>query len=747
MSNKKYINIIVDGEKVDLPDELPNIELNFKIDDDELGTASGSSSERSLSLPATKKNDSIFGRWWNVGEQNLTAAEFKQASIEINGLPILNGQAQLKEVTTRGARYKREGDNYKVAFYGSNADWFLQLKDKELGRDLDWSSELHQLDTLLISTRYNADPALVNYCYTIVKWRDWVGSLADRADVLQSTPGLFIRAILDKIFDSVGYTLNSTFLSTTVFRRYILLAPLVDKYPQEYSEDYLNVRATKTTTSSLPGGLINLAGLDFDNQTFAPNVGPNPYTPVVASSIIFGAGNTSRYTAPEYGFYQFKMSVVIDNIVPSGPTGQFGFVPLSFAPSFPSSTTDNLYTITAADNGTRFTYSIVGELNAGDIVEFYVGGDGAVGGGTTLDVISGTLEVIGESVIREGSNIDFKYLLRDWKINDFLRGLTEAFNLQWETNVGKGEITVEPKDPYLFTDRATSTSTVLEGFLQNNTTDTTPKLDFEKKGKVTAINNTEETQRFKWKQDNQDPTQEFLNQGEDIEVFGAGYNLPLNRFKQATKERENSFFAATLCLFDRRVTASASRLVVQVPLIWPDNYLENNTSEEPNYNVEPRLLWFGGQRNAGDTDGLIKVTASGVDSEVIMPAAFFVNYNDDTGLDPNLSFSNETVLNNVTAIGQLERYHLRDMARLRAGKRRESWVYLRSTDILNLSFRPKIFLNGDPHILKEVKGFSPLIDKSTKVVLVYDQPDEQEDTNRVEASLQNGFISDYEYDE
>ena len=734
---------MVDGQEVDLPAELPNIELSFSLQDS-IGTTQGARSTRSLNLPATKQNDTIFGRWWSVGEDNLTSAEFKKSSIEVNGLPILNGQAQLKEVSTKGVRYERQGKQYKVSFFGDNADWFLALKDKELGLDLDWSTEIHTLGSLLISTRYNADPALVNYCYTIVKWRDWTGGTGDRVDVLQSTPALFVKAILDKIFASVGYTLSSSFMSTTVFARYILLAPLVDKYPQAYSEDYLNVRANKTTTNTLPGTAIaNFTGLDYDTQTFAPNLGPNPYSPSVAPTVLIPPGPpvlTSRYTAPEYGFYEFRMSAIVTGI--TGPT-TFGFTPISAAPGFPSTFTGNLYTVGIADNGTRFTYSVVGELNAGDVVEFFFSG----GASAVFDVTGGNLEVIGESVIRDGSRIDFQYLLRDWKITDFLKGLTEAFNLMWQTDTATGVITVEPKDSYILTNRAAATSTLVQGFYQDTTTDTTPKLDFEKDGRVFAVNDTSETQKFKWKQDGSDPTQDFINENEDIEVYAAEYDLPIDRFKQATEERENSFFAATLHLFDRQVTAASSTIIVQVPLIWSDNYLENNTSDEPNYNVEPRLLWFAGQRGAGQTDGTIKVSVGAIDSEVIMPAAFFVNYNDDSGLDVSLSYSDETVLGGLVVTGMLQRFHLRDMARLRAGKRRNEWIYYNETDILGLDFRPKILINGDPHLLQEVQGYSPIIDRSTKVVLIYDQCDDAADVAAIEDSNQTGVVSDFEYSE
>ena len=53
-------------------EEVPGIDYVFgayggMYSQEDIGTTSGSSSERSLALPATKQNDIIFGRWWNIG--------------------------------------------------------------------------------------------------------------------------------------------------------------------------------------------------------------------------------------------------------------------------------------------------------------------------------------------------------------------------------------------------------------------------------------------------------------------------------------------------------------------------------------------------------------------------------------------------------------------------------------------------------------------------------------------------------
>jgi len=166
------------------------------------------------------------------------------------------------------------------------------------------------------------------------------------------------------------------------------------------------------------------------------------------------------------------------------------------------------------------------------------------------------------------------------------------------------------------------------------------------------------------------------------------------------------------------------------------------TAQQNETDFEPRILWFGGQRNL---DGQINIIDSltAIESTIFLPACFFVNYNDPTGLDVSLNWSTLDI-NGNTVQGHLQKFYLQHSARQRQGKEVQEWIYFDELDISQLSFRNKIFINGTMYILKEVNSYSPIVDGSTKAVLTYDVVAEQEDINRINNTLAVGFIGNYE---
>jgi len=691
MSNKKYIEINIDGKNVDFSEEGLNLQLTFKNPcAGGFGEVQGNNSERSQTIPASKQNDEIFNNFWNVAQENETTGPIeKDSEIQVNGLNIFSGKAQMKKVSTSGRFYERQGKEYSVAFYGNNADWFELLKDKKIGFDLDWLADLHNYTRTEVLNGWNANPALKNYCYIVAKFKDWYSDTAtipatSFVDVFQSTPAVFISALVAKIFNSIGYTLTPSFFSSPVVSRYIMPLILPEKYPQEFSEDDLNVAATKTITQTItaPVGLGGVEGITCDTQTQTPPLAvPNPL--VLSTPSIFSTGNAAQYTAPYDGFYLFKWSVTVNNFTGS-PSGFFGVLGIPIQPE-PGTT---------LISGNTYSGSVVAQLETGWKIEFTASVNGPVG--NAYDIIDAKFEVIGEANIVKDSPIDFKYLFSDLLITDFIKGLTAAFNLCWDTDTDLKTVNVLPSDNYLITDRAAATSTIIEGFHQDTFLDSTHLQDLSKSGNVTAINNTKQTQYFTWKSDGSDTTQEGLNFNENIVLGAAKYNLPAGRFKPDTEQNENPFFAATVMFFQRGL------------------------------------------------DGKIKYidSSTGITGSTDLPAAFFVNYNDSSGLDVSLSFADK-VINGLTIQGQLRRFYLNEMARLRVGKRVTEWLYIEEVYILDLSFQNKVLIGGNMYILEEVNSFNPLVDTSTKVVLLYDVGAEQQDINFINNTLALGVLSDY----
>jgi len=487
----KYAKIIIDNLPVDLPplEELP-FSISYKIAElGKGGSLSGSSAKRSISLPATKINKELFQHWGNSPTlQNEGAANLKNFYAEVDGLPVISGQAQLSNSDLKSGFTFLKASKYKVNLFGSNIDWFSKLETVEI-KDLVFESRVFNSFNVITGWLAKYDNGQESgFC--LIKYREW--NTAGEVDLAEFTPFLFIRTIIDKAFASIGYSVESSFFESDFFERLILPTFPIKKYPEQYGVDYLNIKANKTISTPVAGILV---GVPYDTQTVAPAIGPNPFTNGLSPSGI--PGTTAQYTCPTGGFYEVNFSFVVGSIVgPSSVVSMLVFLnglPVTGAPIVSAF-------VTPLNNGETFSASVIVEAVAGDLIETvasFIGG--------TYTIFGGVLQILGEAKFKFGALIDFKYLLKDWKINDLILGLAHTFNLQFETDVEASKVFVEPMDSFRYTQRTpTGVDELREGFFKNNFNDFTQKLDLGKKGEEKPINTTPRFNRYTWKGDSND---------------------------------------------------------------------------------------------------------------------------------------------------------------------------------------------------------------------------------------------------
>ena len=198
--------------------------------------------------------------------------------------------------------------------------------------------------------------------------------------------------------------MTTSFFSSPVVSRYIMPLLLPEKYPQEFSEDYLNVAATKTITQNISSAApLGINGVFYTTQTKTPPLAvTNPLILSTASSLIIGVlGNVSRYTAPYDGFYLWRISATLDNI--TAPLAVFNYT--FYNGGSPGPDTGQQITISPIDNGKTFSFEGVFQLESGAKIESYC----YLSAGN-LDIDFATLEIIGEANIVKDTPIDFKYL-------------------------------------------------------------------------------------------------------------------------------------------------------------------------------------------------------------------------------------------------------------------------------------------------------------------------------------------------
>jgi hypothetical protein len=720
----QYYELKINNITVDLPPDGFSVEITYR-DSNGIKPA-GSSSERSVSLLASKNNKQTFYDW-QIG------TEFKPMYLSAAGVPVLIGKSQLKSKAQRPDPYGVSEQAYQVALYGGNAEWIIDLGETPLSA-LDWSAERHRFTVAVVGSKFNESYPTDNYGYHFWKQVDWTyadpppfgvgGNFA--AYTLQASPFLFISAIIKKIFNFLGLEVESDFFfNTDEGKGLILPLPLPDRYPDAFSDAYLNGRFIRNTTRSytIPSALYG-EGIDFDTHE-APPIAPDPFTDSTTRPL-FPLDPIGAYTPKTNGYYQFTYTLTFDNIVSISTVRNVALVLVNASNSIVAAATNSFVDI---QDGQTITDTFITFLQEGQVV-YPALLFGSWDGGDTLDITAATLEVRGQAVaFQSGTPIDFAYLLQDWTCADLLKGLTECYNLKYETVNANGKVRIEPKDKYL------SMGAIYDGFLRNPTT-TDNRWDNSQGAKDSFID-TENITAFQYDDDDDDKTAQAAQANSEYKLHEARYTRSLNRFKNGKDVLKNSFFAPTFHVFDAQIKADTSLKTPLLPLLWIEDYNFDPTQTEKQNTYKPRLLWFGGQRG---TDGQIRVFTGLAIIEIDLPVAFSVNYNDETGLDPCLSYGNVTILGNEVQ-GLAQRFYLQDMARSRYALNRDTFLYLNSIDILNLTFRNKIALDNAWWILKEVTSYKPLSIESTAVILQFDAPQENQDVTNFSHSPVIGFIS------
>ena len=706
------IRIYIDNKLCDLPESNLNLNLTYALKDrNGIAVNTGSRSEYSFELPATKNNDAIFSRFYDVSEDTVAEQKFLPAYIEVDGLPFFSGLAQLTSVTIDQDFYYWKGQNYKVSFYGNNVDWVQQLKNKFLYQ-YDYGTHTHDYTQILTSVNYDYFNNYT-YKYILIKWKDWL--VSGQVDALEYTPALFIKTIVDRIFSDIGYTYNSNFMSLLSFEKLIMPIPLSDKISDEqFGLDYLNVSLSDSQVGVI--GYPNTTYI-FPIQGYAPAIGANPYNNI-----------TGVYTVPQTGYYLLSVYINVSNITTSSNV-ILGFV-INGAPP----------PVVYAKGGIVGTETIKGEqvfqLNAGDTVQLASIITAFTPGTMDYNI---AFDIIGEAQVLNGTTIDFRYFInKQWNSLDFIKGLAHAFNLTFQTDVDNKNITIEPANNYLNQSSYPSVSNSESGFYTNNFIDLTEDVDLIKGGEVYSKSDIKELVKLSWQYDSNDPTLEAISGIEDIALHQARFTYIANRFQKEEDVIENPFFSTTLCIAESTIQGTNTTKTPVIPIIWNENYLETTISAEANYDIMPRILTT--EEANGITNGLINVYYGSVVTEYPFPVAYMVDYNNTSGNFISLSFGSETVNGNYVQ-GLLERFYLGDFVRRQCGKEVECYIFWDALMVRQLDFSKLVKIHGDNYILQEVNSYSVTSTDSTKTYLIYDDQGDGTEGTQITNSLIIGKLN------
>lgn len=264
------------------------IELTLQVNDiSEVKDRQGNHSNQ-FSIPMTKENRAALESTEIIANVSDLPYTKIPAKVIQKGVEIQNGYAILEQA----------GDDFEITVYSGNSSFFETISGKKLSDlslfefDFIWN-KLRVLDLI------DATDGII---YPLVDFGN-APVLTRTIDVHYLTPWIFVKTLVDKIFDAAGWTPEGAFLESDFYENLIISLPTLDQ-----KEEYLLAEAE---TSGLQlSGASNF--IDFDTETedaqdtFITGGSMQSETVTVSPG---GTGSFWRYKAHGKGKYSFRIFV------------------------------------------------------------------------------------------------------------------------------------------------------------------------------------------------------------------------------------------------------------------------------------------------------------------------------------------------------------------------------------------------------------------------------------------------------
>lgn len=383
-----------------------------------------------------------------------------------------------------------------------------------------------------------------------------------------------------------------------------------------------------------------------------------------------------------------------------------------------------------------------------------------VGNSSNLDFgwKGGTFEISGNSEIETGETLDdIQYFLPRGKQSDFVSGVAQMFNLQFQTDVASKTVKIEPYD-YFYKDFTDSV-------------DWSDKIDYSKSIQDEFIHDIKSELKFQYKDASGDAFLERYNKKNDTD-WGAYRELDESGlFSDGEYVVENKFFSPTFNWYESDyIDQPALHQYSRRPFI-PIYHKEvsnldtsvNTERPEKDFNVGARVLVTlpvsaGTRQYLSSQTGKITGYSRSTNNEVIPSNVFqkdFCRANffhldnarnnaDDADvfgnfmklsigtyngslveIDPNLSF-NDILFDNINSDtneynmkGLYHHFYSKMVEQLKQKPRiKNIHISLDKKDIAVLDFQRLVYLDGIYYRINKIIDFKPHLKESTKVELV-----------------------------
>ena len=276
--------IYIEDEVIDLLQDI-STDFTYAIDDVRDFGSRNTSFSRTISIPATAKNNKILGFAFEIGmsnnhntdlanvNTNFTPSQAAKCEVYVDKIQIFKGVIRMLEIVINNNVIQ-----YQCAVFGELGGFITELGNKRL-EDLDFSEHNHTYNVTEIQNSWNTINGSAYY-YPLIDYGD-VSSNKDDFSVSTFRPALYVRQYLEKILTDSGYTWDFPMLTSSALMQRLVI-PNNQTELQTKSSTLLKVKADEDTFAFI----TKIVFTNITLGSFIASAGNDTYTYGGASAVV-----------------------------------------------------------------------------------------------------------------------------------------------------------------------------------------------------------------------------------------------------------------------------------------------------------------------------------------------------------------------------------------------------------------------------------------------------------------------------
>lgn len=773
--------LLINNTQVDLTEDI-SLPFTYQISDVREPESIKGSYSKTITIPASKENNKLFSHIYQISgytrssivnfDPDFNVNKKADARVLIDGVEVFNGYCQLMKIN----KVDNVVDSYEIVIFNNVLQLFSDI-GKDTLNGLDFSEFDHTLNynNITLSQRggiyvngvykYN-EVGAGGMVYGVTYTPFGYGYVYPNIDYKQSPnvrwvmnrmyPAIYLKQYIDKIFDTYGYTYESSLFDSQFFKQWILPCnlPYVQTIDEVRNGTQLNLDSsvnsavvegftqptlTYTTVAGLDGtaGTFKFRDVNIDangyydinsgvwKAKYKANLFLNELTINCRPFLYFEDAIAGQNITPGAALFEVRLSIFKKSFA-TGVTTEVEFVldnpvitPPTTASTAANPTYGDIVTLTNAGVADYFSVSQNDEVwigvnfkasideiildSSGEPVKYFVGMDYDYPTGlpAASQVLDWTVSTVSSGINTEyDQTVLISNYIPNYEIREFLNDLIRCFNLHIEAdkNVPK-KLIIEPYNDF---------------YAGSTIKDWTQKVDISKAIEILPMGELD-AKKYKWtfNEDKDILNEDYQNRFKA--TYGSLERVVDNDFLQNDKEVKVSIAGSPLY----KSSTPGALPVTVLGHTYPDRI-----------ETKPRFLYydwlphtsnieyvvFAGSTliiNTGVNAGLENYYGQALEQDRVVSPTFIGRFETVT----KALYYSTSALTNANFYTRYWRKYIQEITDVDS-KIVKLYVRLQATDLQDFSFRDTIYIDGNYYIVNKIIDYDPLAVDTTQIELL-----------------------------